>query len=224
LLPGVFLQDVSMDDVTIANRAVARIGGIQVQSFASPGPSGFIVPETYNSVLEDLLGKYPWHFTKKKAALQRSPAPVDSGWTWAFKFANDRLAPPRGIYLSPSDRKPFHDWEPAGDGVLSNAEQLYGDFQYRPQPSWWPTYFRELVILAVAAELALALREDAGLRSRLRRDCYGDEQYQGEGGQFAVCTALDAQAQPSPIIDGGRNPLTDIRHSPGDARAGFEDW
>jgi hypothetical protein len=213
-----------MDHVTIANRAVARIGGIPIQSFDVPGPSGHIVPQTYNAVLDDLLGKYPWHFTKKKAALARLTDPPLIGWTYAFQLPSDRLAPPRAIYNASNDRRPFMDWEPEGDKILTDAEQLWASYQWRPDPNWWPTYFRELVILAVAAELAGALREDWNLRKSLRREVYGEEQYQGEGGQFGVCSALDAQSAPSDVIDGGRNPLTAVRYSPGDARSGFEDW
>lgn len=213
-----------MDDVTIANRAIARIGGIQIQSFAVPGPSGPIVPDTYNSVLEDILGKYPWHFTKKFAPLSRETLPPVRRWTYQFLLPADRLAPPRAIFNSKDDTRPYTLWEPAGQHILSDAETLWAQYQWRPSPDWWPTYFRELIILAVMAELAGGLREDWTLRDKLRRQVYGDEQYQGEGGQFAVCAALDAQAAPSPVIDGGRNPLTAVRFSPGDARAGFEDW
>jgi hypothetical protein len=213
-----------MDDVTIANRAVARIGGIKIQSFDAPGPSGHIVPETYTSVLEDMLGKYPWHFTKKTRAPLFRTAETPNRWTYRFRLPPDRLAPPRAVHDSATARLPFHQWEPEGDGILSNAENLWCDYQWRPPVVWWPTYFRELIILAVAAELAGALREDWSLRAKLRTETYGSEQYQGEGGQFAVCTSLDAQAQPSPEIDGGRNPMTASRFTTGDARAGFEDW
>lgn len=216
-----------MDDVTIANRALARIGGIKIQSFDAPGPSGHIVPETYNAVLEDLLGKYPWHFTKKvKIPLVKVGGVATGGWTHAYKLPADRMAPPRAIYDSDGENaRPFHRWEPSGDVILSNAEALYATYQWRPTPDWWPTYFRELVILAVAAELAGAVREDWQLRAKLRIDTYGSEQYQGEGGQFAVCSSLDAQAQPAQEIDGGRNPLTSARFSgvASDARDGFED-
>lgn len=212
-----------MDDVTIANRAVARIGGIQIQSFAEPGPSGHIVPTTYKSVTEDILGKYPWHCTKKLAALQRSADPTER-WLYRFQLPPDKLAPPRAIYNSLTEKRPFHDWEPMGDAILSNAEQLWATYQWRPSPDWWPTYLRELIIKANMAELAGALREDWALRAKLRIEVYGSEQYQGEGGQFAVAASLDAQAQPSQEIDGGRNPLTEVRYSPGDARYGFEDW
>ena len=213
-----------MDHITIANRAIARIGGIKIQSFIEPGPSGHIVPETYNSVLDDLLGKYPWHFTKKKGALTRLTETPVIGWAYKFQLPPDRLAPPRAIFNSSTDRRPFTDWEPQGDCILSDAPQLWALYQWRAEPNWWPTYFTELVVLTVAAELAGALREDWALRRSLRADAYGSEQYQGEGGQFSVCTALDAQAQPSEVIDGGRNPLTEVRFGPGDARAGFEGW
>lgn len=212
-----------MDDVTIANRALARIGGIQIQSFAVPGPSGHIVKATYDSVLEDLLGKYPWHFTKKTRAPLSRTAETPARWTYKFLLPPDRLAPPRAIYDSASGRRPFHDWEPEGNGILTSASALWADYQWRPSPSWWPSYFRELVTLAVAAELAGAVREDWQLRKSLRGECYGSEQFQGEGGQFAVAASLDAQAQPAQEIDGGHNALTTARFSPGDAREGW-DW
>ena len=213
-----------MDDVTLANRAVARIGGIKIQSFAEPGPSGPIVEETYNAVVEDILGKYPWHCTKKKVKLTRQAPDADAAWLWKFKLPSERLAPPRAIYSAAADRRPFTGWEPQGDCILSDADALWAIVQWRPDPAWWPTYLRELAVQAVAAELAGALREDWQLRARLRTEVYGSEQYQGDGGQFAVAAALDAQSAPAEEIDGGRNPLIAVRHSPGDARAGFEDW
>lgn len=212
-----------MDDVTIANRAIARIGGIQIQSFDVPGPSGHIVPTTYNAVVEDLLGKYPWHFTKKTRAPLARTSDTPARWRYKFLLPPDRLSPPRAIWNSANSRRPFHEWEPEGNGILSNAENLWADYQWRPPVAWWPVYFRELVTLAVMAELAGALREDWALRKSLRLECYGSEQYQGEGGQFAVATGLDAQAQPSPEIDGDHNPLTSARFLPGDARHGWED-
>jgi len=213
-----------MDHATIANRALARIGALAINSFAEPGPSEHIVPETYFAVLDDLLGKYPWHFTKKRVALERLTEVPLITWAYTFKLPADRLAPPRVIYNSASDDRPFTGWEPHGDTILSNETQLWAVIQWRPDPDWWPTYFRELVVLAVAAELAGAVREDWALRKSIRAEVYGSEQYQGEGGQFAVATSLDAQSAPSQQIDGGRNPLTEVRYMPGDARGGFEDW
>lgn len=212
-----------MDDVTIANRAIARIGGIQIQSFAAPGPSGHIVPNTYTAVLEDILGKYPWHFTQKRRAPLVRTAETPNRWTYKFLLPPDRLAPPRAIWDSASSTRPFHDWEPEGNGILSNAINLWADYQWRPPVDWWPTYFRELIVMATMAELAGALREDWTLRTRLRTEVYGSEQYQGEGGQFAVATSLDAQAQPSPSIDDDHNPLTASRFTRGDARDGWDD-
>jgi hypothetical protein len=214
-----------MDHVTIANRAISRIGGIRMQSFDQPGPAGKNAVDLYWSVIEDLMGKYPWHFTKKKAALSReTDAPV-FGWTYKFLLPPDRLGPPRAIYDSPAvNARPFTNWEPNGQHILANVEALWCEYPWKPDPDWWPAYFRELSNLCLMAEYAGALREDWTLRAKLRLEAYGSEQMQGEGGQFAVATALDAQAQPAPEIDGGRNPITAVRYGPGDARSGYEDW
>jgi hypothetical protein len=212
-----------MDHVTIANQAIARIGGIRIESFEAPGPSGSIVKDVYDAVIPDLLGKYPWHFTKKKTHLQRvEPDDPIIGWKYAYDVPNDGISPPRALYSDKSCRRPLLDWEPVGKHILTDAEAVWANYQWLAHPNFWPSYFRELAVLVVAAELAGAIREDWQLRAKFRIDAYGSEQYQGQGGQFAVCTGLDTQAAPSPEIE-DRNPIMAARFNGEDARDGWED-
>lgn len=212
-----------MDRVTIINRALARIGCRQIQSEASPGPAGIEVLATYDAVLEDLLSKYPWHFAKKFAALSRLTDTPPLGWTYSFLLPPDRLALPRAYYDSATSDRPLTRFEVAGNTVHVFGETLFAEYQFLPPPAQWPGYFRELVTLCCAAEYALEIREDPGLRNNLRRDAYGPPEYQGEGGQFKVAADLDAQANPSRQPAGGANPLTDHRsgYDPEDARYGW---
>ena len=46
------------------------------------------------------------------------------------------------------------DWEPEGLAVYSDAEQLWGDYQYRSPEEAWPEQFAEYVILRICAETA----------------------------------------------------------------------
>jgi hypothetical protein len=213
-----------MDAVTIINRALARIGCLPVQSIAAPGPAGVSVVATYDAVLEDLLSKYPWHFTKRFAALSRLTK-TPPGWTYAFMLPPNRLALPRGYYDGPDiSGRPLLSYQLATNEVFANASQVYAEFQVKPPVAHWPGYFRELVTLALGAEYALEIREDGQLRNFLRRDAYGPPDFQGEGGQFKVAADLDAQAQPSQQPAGGANPLTDLRNGwddPDDARYGW---
>jgi hypothetical protein len=213
-----------MDRVTIINRALARIGCRAIQSELEPGPAGIEVVATLDSVLEDLLSKYPWHFTRRFAGLSRLDVEQTLGWRSAFMLPPDRLALPRAYFDSASSDRPVQRLQLAGDRVLADAWTLFAEYQVKPPVIDWPGHFRELVVLALSAEYALEVREDPQLRNALRRDAYGVPEMQGEGGQFKVSADLDAQAQTSPTPAGGRNPLTDAHDngwSSTDARYGW---
>lgn len=212
-----------MDRITIINRALARIGCLAIQSELAPGPAGKEVLATYDAVLEDLLSKYPWHFTKRFAALSKETATPPLGWTAQYLLPPDRLALPRAFYDNARDDRPLLRFQIAETRVYTQTEVLFAEYQAKPAPSAWPGYFRELVTLCVGAEYALEIREDPSLRAALRRDAYGPPEYQGEGGQFKVAADLDAQAMPSQQPAGGANPLTDMRsgYDADDARCGW---
>lgn len=213
-----------MDRVTLINRALSRIGCLPIQSEAEPGPAGTGVVFTFDAVLDDLLSKYPWHFTKQFAALSRLTGTPPLGWTSAFLLPPDRLALPRAYFESATDDRPLTRFQLAVNEVYTLTEICFAEFQIRPQPAYMPAYFRELLVLATAAEYALEIREDVQLRQVLRRDAYGPPDMQGEGGQFKVAADLDAQAGASLQIAGGGNPLTDMRggYSADDARYGWD--
>lgn len=214
-----------MDKITIINRSLSRIGCRPIQSETSPGPAGIGVVLTYDAILEDLLSKYPWHFTTRFAALSRLTETPPLGWTYAFLLPPGRLALPRAYFESASDDRPLSRFQLSEHKVFTKTEALFAEFQVTPPVAHWPGYFRELVTLCVAAEYALEIREEPSLRDRLRRDAYGPPEYQGDGGQFKVAADLDAQAGASKQPAGGRNPLSDIRegYSADDARNGW-DW
>jgi hypothetical protein len=209
-------------DIELINRALGRIGAIEIVSLDDPGPNGLNVVRTWESVRDDLLSKYPWHFTKAYQALsQLTPAPI-RGWQFAYQLPSDRIGPPRAYYDSSTDSRPLNRFEIADDTILTDATQVWAFYQRLVPASYWPGYVRELIIVAAAAEYAAQIRENWDLRKQLRREVYGDEQYQGEGGQFKIATDLDAQSIPATQIDGGRNPLISVRWLGSDARG--EDW
>ncbi|TCD15146.1 hypothetical protein [Oricola cellulosilytica] len=212
-----------MDKITIINRALSRIGCLPIQSEASPGPAGIGVVLTYDAVLEDVLSKYPWHFTIFFTALTALTASPPLGWSKAFQLPPQRLAQPRAYYESATDNRPLSRFQLSGNEVYTASETCFAEYQAKPPVPHWPGYFRELMTLCCAAEYALEIREDRTLRNTLRRDAYGPPDFQGDGGQFKVACDLDAQAAPSKQPADGRNPLTDIRdgYDADDARYGW---
>lgn len=213
----------ALDRVTIVNRSLARIGCLQIQSEAEPGPAGTEVLFTYDAVVADVLSKYPWHFTKRFEALSKETTTPPLGWTAQFVLPPARLALPRAYYDSATSTRPLLRFQISENRVFTATSLLFAEFQITPPPAQWPGYFQELITLCLGAEYALQIREDPGLRNNLRRDAYGPPEMQGEGGQFKIAADLDAQAMPSQQPAGGRNPLTDVRagYEPDDARCGW---
>jgi hypothetical protein len=214
-----------MDRITIINRALAAIGCLKIQSEAEPGPAGQEVLLAYDALLDDLLSKYPWHFTKGFAALSRLTEEPPLGWRSAFLLPFDRIALPRAYFDSARSTRPLLRYQLAQPNrVYADSEILFAEYQVLPAPAHWPGYFRALMTLCLSAKYALEIREDERLYQILNREAYGPPEMQGEGGQFKVAADLDAQAMPSQQPADGRNPLTDARvgeYSADDARWGW---
>lgn len=211
-----------MDKATIINAALSRIGCLPIQSVSEPGPQGQGPLLTYTSVIDSILAQYPWHFTKAFTSLSRETATPGMGWTSSFLLPPDRLALPRAYYASATDEQPLKRFQLMGNSVLTATDALFCEYQKNWEPAYWPKYFTELATLALAAEYALEIREDPGLRNNLRRDVYGPPEYMGDGGFIKIAQDLDAQANASQQAASGDNPLTDIRADYGDdAREGW---
>jgi hypothetical protein len=208
--------------VTIANRALARIGCLPIVSFDIEVERVQNVRRVYDSVVEDIFAKGRWHCGKRTASLTKAGTAPPRYWKNKFVLPPDRVGLPEGYFDSKDCRRPLTLFELAADNEMwTDAEEVYATYPYIPAPVNWPGYLREVVQLGLMAEFAISVREDAALRTRLRRDLYGEEQYQGEGGQFGVAMALEAQAHAQVEIDGGRNPVIDARYQAGDAREGL---
>lgn len=194
------------DDLKLLNMAISSIGCFPLASFDEPGPAGKPPKLIYEAVRDDLLGKYPWTFTKQFAELSRK-GDGQKHWTSEFHLPPNRLQMPRAYYSSKGHERSLKRFEIFEKTVCADSDQLFADFQQIPSAANMPTYFKEILRLGVAAELALSMREDRVLRREFRANLYGSEQYQGEGGQFAVAMTLDGQSSPSDRIDANEGPI-----------------
>lgn len=202
-----------MNRIDVLNRALTRIGAAALQSDATPAAAPYV--QAYEQVIEALLALYPWSFARGLARLNRLVAPPGAHWAYAFDLPPAMLGSPRAVFDSASLRTPLMDYElQASDTarlLLTNASDVWLLYTKRADPGLWPAHFREVAILLLAAEYALAVREDMGLRNQLRTDALGPPQMLGEGGLLAQVKSLDSQAQPSPQAAVGANPLIDAR-------------
>lgn len=182
----------------IVNRATARIGCDPLQSLDDETIGGRSAELVYSSVIEFLLGVYPFSFAREFRALSRidGAGPIGA-YDYAYLMPPERLGPPLRVLDDPScpDRG-FSSYLLSGDQVLSNVTPLYAEILVLPDPPRWSTPFREAAVLLLAAELALALAHDKSLRDSLRQDAIGTPSVQPRGGAMASAMAADSRATP----------------------------
>lgn len=194
----------------IINRALVRIGSDPLETESSPGfETHFAI---YDSVTEDILSRYPWSFatfTRRLGRLTAAPAQL---WKYQFQMPSDMIGVPRAVYDRSDSRTPFADFALGENRLFADVLDIWLTYQKKPDPLYWPGWFRELITVAVMAELALSVREDNSLRAVLRENAYGSEHMMGEGGLLGQAKNMDSQGKASPVIAEGGNPLIDVRY------------
>lgn len=201
--------------IDIIDRARLRIGSEPLQSEGAAGADAAI--RLYDDVVSLLTGLRPWSFARRTFALARlDPLPAPAFWRHRYQLPPERRGPPLAVFASRAGEggaEPFLDWELEGDTVVTDAEEVWARCLVRPEPAVWPPLFREVVIVALASEMAIVVRQDLDLRAELRRLAYGDDRVPGDLGLLQKAATADAQAQPSTVlqIDGG--PLVAVRRS-----------
>lgn len=190
------------------NRALLRIGAEPLFSEADPGAEVHLA--IYAGVLENVAA-HPWSFMKITRRLVRLAAAPAQGFKYAYQMPADRVAGPRGLFETQDCRRRTTDFEIEGDAVLTDLEQLYGEFVIPGNTARWPGDFTELLTTAMMAELALSVREDRTLHAQLYQKAFGTPSEGGFGGLLGKALTSDNQSEPSIAIGDGSNPLIDVR-------------
>lgn len=201
--------------IDIIDRALIRVGALPLQTETARGASLRIAE--YDGIVADLLS-HPWSFGQRKRALTRLSGAPELHWAYRYALPTDMIGPPRAVFDSSDARVPFTDYELVASAdatrpaeLHTSAETVWLQYACNVAPQFWPAYFAEMAVLAVAAEFALSVREDVQLRDRLRREVHGDAQMPGAGGKLAEAKLKDAQGKPSARIGVSGNPLIDVR-------------
>ena len=121
----------------------------------------------YPTLIVDCLTVENWPWTIHRFALTRQSAP-DQPWRYRHDPPPGRGPDPAqmqrepiigpgalAVYDSAQAREETNaEWWPEGLAIYSDAEQLWGDYQYRSPEESWPEQFAEYVILRICAETA----------------------------------------------------------------------
>ncbi|WP_414462957.1 hypothetical protein [Hyphomicrobium sp. DY-1] len=197
--------------IDLINECLVLNGSAPLINESAPGAETHIA--CFNRATELILSCHPWNCNSYIRQLNRKTDPPEPAhWLYAFELPTELIGAPRAFYPSSECRQPTTTFElMATREVRTNHETLWVRGPWNVEPTYWPGYLREVIMLLVRSELALSTREDRALRDSLRNDAIGNGLSLMQGGLLGQARALDDMAKPSPVIAQYNNPLIAAR-------------
>lgn len=206
------MPDPVLVDITIINRALARIGGGAITSTDEDTELAASVMAVYPDVVDVAHAAYPWKWARRTAKLDQLAVTPINGFSKAYGFPADALGQP----LKLSDRpncadNPLRRFSVEGRTVYANCDAVYGAFVMRIAPSDWPPSFRLAVTVWLSAEFCVPVTHDANLADALRKTAIGAPSEEMRGGLLGRAIALDVSSGGgvAPLL--ADDPLTSAR-------------
>lgn len=197
------------NDVQIAAHALRLLGEGGIASFGD-SPAGQTAGDLYPAVRATVLSCYPWACTKRMRQLARLTAPPPAQWRYAYQLpAHLRIL---GAWPSPQPgTAQIVDYDLGEERtLLADAEAVWLHYQIEADEAQWPPYLRQLMIYALAAELAMPITDQTTKAEYWSRQAWGTPAEGRKGGWYRIATTADAQGAPPEAIAGFA--LVDVRN------------
>lgn len=186
------------DPVKICNAAAMLIGAKPVQSLEDDTDLSRIFANLYERKKRALMSRYPWDFLMESRYMTRLAASPIRGWKYAFIIPGDALAgAPHAVFSDANGKIAKGKYKLQGKTVLCDSPELWGDFIINRTESEWPEYFQELVIHAIAADVALAITDQQSIADKHYALAFGTPSEGGNGGLMGAAMLMDSQGDPN---------------------------
>ena len=197
--------------LSICSDALIMLGATPLSSFATGTDEAQVADRLYDDVRDTILMQYPFSWTLKKVKLaQLADTPINE-WKYKYQLPGDILGNPRAVFsTSAVGGNPVRDFEIYAGGLYTNLEQVWIDYQYRPEPATFPPYFVRLLKTALAAEFAEPVTDQITKAEYYHGKAYGSPAENMRGGLMRVAINIDGASQPSQNIQ--EFPIADIRY------------
>lgn len=184
------------DAIKICNAAAVMLGAAPIQSLEDDTDLSRIFANLYERKKLAVMSKYPWRFLAETFYLTRLAVPPIQGFRYAYVIPGEALAgAPHAVFLYQQQKLGSREYRVAGIRVLSDHPELWGEFIVDRPESEWPEYFQELLIHAIAADVALAVTDQQSIADRHYQMAYGTPSEGGFGGLMGQAMLLDSQSQ-----------------------------
>lgn len=153
-------------NVSIANRALGKLGSSTITSLTQDSPAARAVNNIFEGIRRSEIRKHPWNFAKTRAQLAASADEPLFDFDYAFPLPADCLR-----VLNKADV----DWKIEGQSILSNDSGPLEVVYLRDVTD--PNIFDEAFIEAFAAKLAMELAERLSSSSEKKEQARKDYQF-----------------------------------------------
>ena len=192
----------TLTDIDICSNALVRLGDTPISSFTG-SDAGRSCAAVYPFVKLDILTSYPWRINSRKSdLLSRDLVGPTTEYKYSYQLPTDMIGTIRKAFNSKKTpagpQHHFQGYEIYGRKAYTNAEQLLVDYQIDVNEQELPYYMVELLILATAAEVALANTDKQSLGEYFSIKAWGLPSEKKRGGQFKKASLMDSQGQRPP--------------------------
>ncbi len=153
----------AVNDVSIANKALALIGANTITIFGGTSSEQIAATNLYEMMVEAALTQHRWRFATGQQQLNRdSDAPVDK-WDASYQMPVD---PPilllNGVFVLDNPIK-YDRYQNKIYNNAAAADIVVADYVFRAEEAEWPPFFTKAVVFDLAGAFAAAVTQDAAM-------------------------------------------------------------
>ena len=193
----------TQNDVKICSNALLRLGAKPINSFADETDRSTLCANIYPNVKDNILSLHDWKFSLSKQELNRKADAPISGYSFEYALPANRLTD-AVVTLYDNEQagaQPFKDFIIQGNGILTEATELFMDYQVNSSSeAGWPPYFVEVVVQAMAVELVIPITDQTGLWDKMFQRVYGTVVENGRGGMLGRAMARNSREDPPQVF------------------------
>ena len=196
--------------LSICSDALIMLGASPLSSFADGTDEAQVADRLYDDVRDTLIVQYPYSWSMRKIKLARLvDAPINE-WRYNYQLPGNMLGNPKAVFdTNAVGASPVRSFELYSSGLYTNLENVWIDFQYRPEPAEFPPYFVRLLKTALAAEFAEPITDQITKANHFHGKAYGAPSENMRGGLVRVAINIDGADRPSEMIQ--EFPINDVR-------------
>jgi hypothetical protein len=148
-------------DVSIANSALAKLGGDRIISLDDDTREARLLKEQFEKVRDDLLRSHPWNFAIERASLAALVSAPAFGFNKQYQVPSDCL---RVLEIDAEDV----EWQKEGNVIVTDSDSLSIKYIKKvTNAGLFDTCFCEVFATKLAADVCFAITQNATLKKTL---------------------------------------------------------